>query len=263
MFQVLNSHTIKSYYLKGMEGVLMWIWLGSSLFLLFLIIVLLLLSHIKLRLLVKKNNKDDMILLDVTLFYGMISQHYNIPMIEMKNLQDGLVIVEEVSNSLHKGQAEQEQAINKNKIKQWMDNFKAMLMATLGLKKWINSTLRHVKVSQLDWSTNIALSDAAHTATLTGLIWALKSTLVGVLSYHISLRKHPNLFVVPKFGCPPLFVSELQSKAQIRCGYALYALLILIFRVMRQKKGLRKWLRILSKARARAKTKENKETSRT
>lgn len=229
----------------------MWIWLGSSLFLLFLIIVILLLSHIKLRFLAKKSNKNDMITVDVTLLFGMVSLHYKIPEIELKNLQDGLIIRGEKSNNLNEGQtANQEQEINKRKIEQWIENFKEMLEATLGLRGWLKATMKHIKVTQLDWSTNIALSNAAHTATLTGLAWALKSTLVGFLSYHISLQQRPKLFVVPKFGTPPLFASQLKCTARIRLGYALYASFVLIFRVLRENKGLRKWLKILSKAKS-------------
>ncbi|MCM3040194.1 DUF2953 domain-containing protein [Paenibacillus motobuensis] len=229
----------------------MWIWLGSSLFLLFLIIVILLLSHIKLRFLAKKSNKNDMITVDVTLLFGMVSLHYKIPEIELKNLQDGLIIRGEKSNNLNEGQtANQEQEINKRKIEQWIENFKEMLEATLGLRGWLKATMKHIKVTQLDWSTNIALSNAAHTATLTGLAWALKSTLVGFLSYHISLQQRPKLFVVPKFGTSPLFASQLKCTARIRLGYALYASFVLIFRVLRENKGLRKWLKILSKAKS-------------
>ncbi|WMT42656.1 hypothetical protein RE628_10260 [Paenibacillus sp. D2_2] len=75
----------------------MWIWLGSSLFLLFLIIVLLLSSHIKLRFLAKKRNKNDLVRINVTFLFGMISLHYNIPEIELKNLQDGLIIRERIA----------------------------------------------------------------------------------------------------------------------------------------------------------------------
>ncbi|GGG05740.1 DUF2953 domain-containing protein [Paenibacillus aceti] len=229
----------------------MWIWLGSGLFLLFLIIVVLLLSQIKLRLMAKKNNKDDMVLIDVTLLYGLVSLHYNVPTIELNNLRDGLIIKGEQSSNLNERQtANHEQAIhiNKQKIKQWTEEFKMMLEATLGLKGWIQSTFRHLRVTRLDWSTYIALSDAAHTATLTGFAWAIKSTLVGFLSYHISLRQRPKLLVVPKFGVSPSFVSELQCTAQIRLGYAIYALFVLIFRVLRENKGLRKWLKLLKRS---------------
>lgn len=229
----------------------MWIWLGSSLFLLCLIIVLLLLSHIKLQFFAKKSNKNDMVTIDVTLLFGLISLHYKIPEIELKNLQEGLIFRGENSNNLNEGQtANHEQAINKHKIEQWADDFRTMLEATLGLRGWMKATLKHIKVTQLDWSTNIALSNAAHTATLTGFAWALKSTLIGFLSYRISLQQRPKLFVVPKFGSPPLFVSQLKCKARIRLGYALYASFVLIFRVLRENKGLRKWLKILSKAKS-------------
>jgi len=199
-----------------------------------------------------------MITVDVTFLFGIISLHYKIPEIELKNLQDGLIVREENSNNLNEGQtANHEQAINKQKIEQWIDDFRMMLEATLGLRSWMKTTLKHIKVTQLDWSTNIALSNAAHTATLTGFAWALKSTLIGFLSYHISLRQRPKLFVVPKFGVPPAFVSELQCTARIRLGYAVYAMFIFVFRILRENKGLRKWLKIIAKSKSAKKAKSS------
>ncbi|MMZ63313.1 hypothetical protein D1872_255590 [compost metagenome] len=112
----------------------------------------------------------------------------------------------------------------------------------------MRNTLKRVTIRSLDWSTHIALSDAAHTATLTGVLWGVKSVLVGFLSYHITLLQRPELVVVPVFGSRPLFTTELRCIAQIRCGYAIYAGLVLIVRVLQVKGGIRKWLNILFKA---------------
>lgn len=227
----------------------MWIWLGGILVLLLIIIVLVVLySKITLHLTVKKKNQDDTILLKVTLLFGMINFDYQIPVIMLKNLQEGIMIEQDFSDNLPKRQSKSsEQGIDKEKAKRWWQDFKELIKATKGLKKWVISTLRRVRVTRLEWSTNVALSDAAHTATLTGALWGVKSTLVGWLSYHILLMRRPKLFVVPVFGSPPFFSTDLLCIAEIRCGYAIYAGLVLIVRVLKVKGGVKKWLNILSK----------------
>ncbi|WP_410768318.1 DUF2953 domain-containing protein [Fontibacillus sp. BL9] len=226
----------------------MWIWLGVILVLLLLILFLILISKIRIELKAKKENKDELILIDVSLLFGLFTFHYQIPALGLNNLQEGLWVENDrVDNFLKTHTSAEEQEIDKDKVNYWSDQFRNILRATAGLKKWANATLRRVSFLSLEWSTNVALTDAAHTATLTGALWGLKTTLIGWLSYHISLRQRPKLFVVPVFGSPPLFSTELNCIAEIRCGYAIYAGLVLIVRVLKVKGGVKKWLSILFK----------------
>ncbi|GGH24787.1 DUF2953 domain-containing protein [Paenibacillus segetis] len=226
----------------------MWIWLGGILILLLLVIVLLLMSNISIDLLVRKKNWDETILLNITLVYGLVRFHYEVPSIVFRNVKEGFNVEDNVVSNFFKGQtSSNEQDINEEKIKHWTNKYREILKAIFEFKKWFNQTLKRISFHKLDWSTNVALSDAAHTATLTGALWGIKTTLVGGLSHRVSLLQRPKLFVVPVFGCPPLFSTEIHCIAKIRCGYAIYAGLILIVRVLKVKGGVRKWLNILFK----------------
>lgn len=226
----------------------MWIWLGSILVLLLLVLTLILLSKITFHIKLKKENKDDTILIDVTLLFGLLTYHYRIPALGLNKLQDGLWVENNSSDNFFKTHTSAgEQEIDKEKVNLWADQFRDMIRATRGLKKWLNTTLRRVTLVSMEWSTNVALTDAAHTATLTGALWALKTTLIGWLSYHISLRQRPKLFVVPVFGGSPLFSTELNCTAEIRLGNAVYAGMVLVVRVLKVKGGVKKWRSLLSK----------------
>ncbi|MNW36126.1 hypothetical protein D3C74_131320 [compost metagenome] len=237
------------YMTMAMEGLPVWIWIGSILLLLLIIIALLLTSVITVRLSVTKKNWDDSVIVDVKMLYGLITLHYEVPAIVLKSLQEGVWVEKSQSDNILKGHtSNEEQVIDQEKVHQWTKEFKEILSATKGLKKWMRNTLDRVTIRKLDWSTNIALSDAAHTATLTGVLWGVKSVLVGFLSYHVTLLQRPKIFVVPVFGSRPLFTTEIHCIAQIRCGYAIHAGLVLIVRVLKVKGGIRKWLSILFKA---------------
>lgn len=226
----------------------MWIWLGGILILLLLIAALILLSTITINLTMRKKNWDETILLDVTLFYGFVNVRYQVPSIRLRNWWEGLRIEQDrPENTVQGDSSSEDEVINKEKVETWMDEFQRMLEATKGFKKWLAATLRRITFTKLEWSTNIALTDAAHTATLAGALWGLKATLVGWLTYHISLKQRPKLFVVPVFGSEPLFSTEFRCIAQIRYGYAIYAGLVLIVRVLKVKGGVKKWLTILFK----------------
>ncbi|MBW4839690.1 MAG: DUF2953 domain-containing protein [Paenibacillaceae bacterium] len=226
----------------------MWIWLGGILILLLLIAALILLSTITLHLTLRKKNRDDTILLDVTMLYGFVRLHYQVPSVKLKNWREGLQFEKNrPENVLQKESSSVDQKVNKDQVQRWMDEFDRMLKATSGFRVWLRATLRRISFRQLEWSTNIGLQDAAHTATLTGALWGVKGTLVGWLSHHIRLKQRPKLFVVPVFGGTPLFSTEFRCIAQIRCGYAIYAGLVLIVRVLKVKGGVKKWLTILFK----------------
>ncbi|GIP52061.1 MULTISPECIES: DUF2953 domain-containing protein [Paenibacillus] len=226
----------------------MWIWLGSILVLLLLVLTLILLSKITFHIKLKKENKDETIMIDVTLLFGLLTYHYRIPALGLNKLQDGLWVENNSSDNFFKTHTSAgEQEIDKEKVNLWAEQFRDMIRATRGLKKWLNTTLRRVTLVSMEWSTNVALTDAAHTATLTGALWALKTTLIGWLSYHISLRQRPKLFVVPVFGGSPLFSTELNCTAEIRLGNAVYAGMVLVVRVLKVKGGVKKWRSLLSK----------------
>lgn len=234
--------------MRGLEGFPVWIWLGGILVLLLLAVVLILMSNISIDLMARKKNWDEIVLLDIKFVYGLIRIHYEVPSIVLRSVKQGFQVEDNVVTNFFKGHtSSNEQDVNKEKMEIWVTKFHRVLQAVFEFKKWLRQLLKKLSFHRLDWSTNIALSDAAHTATLTGILWAIKSTLVGGLSNHVSLRQRPKLFVVPIFDSPPLFSTEIHCIAKIRCGYAIYAGLILIVRVLKVKGGVRKWLNILFK----------------
>ncbi|MBP1907524.1 hypothetical protein J2Z32_004199 [Paenibacillus turicensis] len=228
----------------------MWIAiLGSIVSLLVIICVLIFFSNITCDITMKKHNHDEDIVAHLSFLYGIVSFKYEVPSIRFQKWKEGLKLEKIKSNHFFNASQENEAEtkIDKEKVEGWINQLQNMLLATFGLKKWMNQALSKITVKDLEWSTHLALSDAAHTATLTGLVWGIKSSLIGFLSYHLILRKSPELDVVPVFGNVPVFFTKFHCIAKIRFGYAIYAVLVLMFRVLKVKGGMKKWLNILFK----------------
>lgn len=228
----------------------MWIAiLGSIVLLLIIVGLLICFSNITCDVTLQKHNHDEDIVAHLSFLYGLVSFHYEVPTIRLQKWKDGLKLENIKSNHFFKASLEKqaETKIDKEKVEGWITQLQNMLLATFGLKKWMNQFLSKITVKDLDWHTQLALSDAAHTATLTGLVWGIKSSLVGFLSYHLIFRKNPHLDVVPIFGNVPVFFTKFHCIAKIRFGYAIYAVLVLMFRVLKVKGGMKKWLNILFK----------------
>lgn len=227
----------------------MWIGVLISIAVLLVIIVLICCSNIKVDVMLKKHNHDEEIHVRLTFIYGLAKIDYKVPTIKLRKWKEGLKLESEKTGNFFNMQQENqaETQIDKEKVEGWAFSIKRMIAATFGLKKWLRELLSKITVKHLRWSTELALSDAAYTATLAGLLWGVKSSLIGVISYHLILREHPQLDIVPVFGSAPFFFTKFHCIAKIRCGYAIYAVLVLMFRVLKVKGGMKKWLSILFK----------------
>lgn len=90
-----------------------------------------------------------------------------------------------------------------------------------------------LRIEELEWRTEIGTGDAAATGLAVGSLWALKSTVVGVLArYHVFLRA-PRLAVTPAFD-KPRFALEIRCIFRFSLGDIIVAVLK---RLVRPKRG--------------------------
>ncbi|MGF7050366.1 hypothetical protein J2T13_004904 [Paenibacillus sp. DS2015] len=223
-------------------------WIFGIIVIVLLLIMAVCLSVIRFELWIKKHGKDDEVVLNIRMLYGLIRLHYELPIMKFENMKKGILIKVEKKNNIKESKDETKKTrVDKRKIDYWQTQFIKILEATDSFLIWMKKTLSHVSILKLDWSTNISAGDAAYTAIATGMVWSIKGSLVGWLSYHMGMRTAPRLFVVPVFDDKPQFSTELSCIAQISCGYAMYAGLILMVRVFKVKGGIKKWKSILFK----------------
>ncbi|GAF09006.1 secreted protein [Paenibacillus pini JCM 16418] len=184
-------------------------------------------------------------MLDVKILYGIIKIHYEIPVLVFENMKKGVMIKLEKRSSLKQGKQSSDQTnVNKQKVDHVMHEFRTMLRATASLKQWVKQTMSHININKLDWSTNFSVGNAAHTAVATGVLWGIKTTLIGWLTFHVRMRKHPQVFVVPVFKDEMQFGTEITCVGQISLGYVIYAMLVLVYRIMKVKGGLKQFIGI-------------------
>lgn len=125
------------------------------------------------------------------------------------------------------------------KIKQFIHDIRVLLKGTKSFNKWLRHTLAHVTMSKMEWSTNISLADAAYTATSTGILWGLKTTLIGYASSFVRMDCTPKLYVVPYWVDRLRFTTTLNCEANVSLGYLMFSMLILSYRIWRVPGGPR------------------------
>ncbi|GGA22783.1 DUF2953 domain-containing protein [Paenibacillus physcomitrellae] len=230
----------------------MWIWIWTGLLVLAVVLLLLfvLLSRITITIHARKQNKDERITAEMKALFGLVNLHYEVPRIIFDNFKQGFKVDTATDSKLpiRSDHKETAQHIGKEVLQHWDEIYIQILHATDGLKQWTNAMLKHLEVDRLEWTTDFALKEADHTAVVSGLLWSLKNCIVGGLSFRVNMKKPPELEVSPGFGTTPHFTTQMDCIAKIGLGYAMYAGLTLITRVLKVKGGTKQWLNILFKA---------------
>ncbi|ALP38632.1 hypothetical protein ASL14_23100 [Paenibacillus sp. IHB B 3084] len=226
----------------------MWKWIGIAIIVVLLLVLAVLLSRIRLKLDIAKHDNDDRAHLEIRFLYGWIKINYDIPAILLASLQKGLLYRLDRNKNIHKTDASIDSGtIDKEKIKLFIHDIRILLKGTRSFHRWIRHTLSHVKMSKMEWSTNISLADAAYTATSTGILWGLKTSLIGFASSFVRMNCTPKLFVVPYWVDRLRFTTTLTCEASISLGYVVYSMLMLAYRIWRVPGGPEAWKRVFSK----------------
>jgi len=219
-------------------------------FVLVLLVITVLLSKINMDIRLSKYGKNDEVVFNITMLYGLIRYHYDLPMLKFENMEKGLTVKVKKRKNVGMGASRKEDSetqVNRRKIDFWMREVQEILEATESFKIWMKRTLSRLSIVKLTWSTQFSIGDAASTAIATGLVWSVKTFIIGWLSYQVRMRNHPQLVVVPVFEDHPQFSTEISCTAHITLGYALYAGLVLIVRVLKIKGGVKRWKALLFK----------------
>ncbi|MGG0173021.1 DUF2953 domain-containing protein [Paenibacillus dokdonensis] len=192
-----------------------------------------------------KEGHDDKAIVDIHMLYGMVRFHYEMPKLVFENMKKGFLLKLEKSSNLNRNSGSTTHTrINKKKTDLWAHEIRILLRSTASLKKWLQRTFSHVRVHELNWSTNFSTGEAEWTAIATGVLWSIKTTLIGWLSFQVRMKSSPRIYVIPVFKDEMLFSTEFYCVCRLSFGYAMYAAIILLSRILKVEGGLKKWIRL-------------------
>ncbi|MFE5317120.1 DUF2953 domain-containing protein [Paenibacillus sp. NPDC056579] len=221
-----------------------WPWIvGAVVVLVFLLAA----SSIQCRFSVIRRQQDDDITVDLHTMYGLVKRRLTIPVIKFMNVNDGVGFKKEVVNKADQQlQQDTKDRLTSEKIKTAFENAQVLLANCFHFNTWLRDTLSRVRCTGFYWKTNVGIGDAAETAMTTGMIWGLKSSLLGFLFRFIQLETKPAIQVVPQYNAVA-FASEIQVFLKIRVWYVIMAGIQLLFRILKVKGGLKRWRSVLFK----------------
>lgn len=226
------------------------IWLGLILFLV-IVVVWIGLSHLRIHMFFSRVKDNDYFFVHIKMLGGLISYRMNIPIIEYRGLCGGFLLKVKTLMRVPKDemQHKQKQQYTPERISDLYHWGKQLLAHVKEFTDWLHHTLMHVKCSEFRWDTRLGIGDAAETALATGTLWAVKSTMFGYIFQYVHLKTKPKLSIQPQYNKME-FSTEFSCRANIRIGFLFYSMLLLVWRIIRTKRGLKTWKKALFRAKA-------------
>ncbi len=223
--------------------------------LIFAVIILVLFSYIRGEFYFSKVKDNEQMYLDIKALFGWIRFRFVIPVIQFVNFSEGIMIKAETVNKnqtslLSKGKHN----INKDRIMQYYNKVQLILENTFHLYEWMKQSLAQVQCTKLTWNTRIGVGDAPETAITTGIVWGLKSSLLGFIFQYVQLHTHPRVQVNPQYNSQQ-FSTEVSFAGRIRLGYAILAGFRLLLQISKVRGGFKNWYKTLIKPKIKSLTK--------
>jgi hypothetical protein len=193
--------------------------------LLFGIILLpfILFSKISIEIIWKREHGNDRGEIKFKALWGLIRFRYKIPKIDFVNLTEGIQWEQEGPTG------EKEVQFNWEKVQQLKEIYRQFKDQIDIIQKYFRLFLQKVTCSHFEWSTSFGTGDAAESGVLTGVIWGVKSTLVGMISGMLRWKQPPRLSVVPYFN-QRLLQTYFHSIISFRVGHAI----VILFQILRE-----------------------------
>jgi energy-coupling factor transporter transmembrane protein EcfT len=207
------------------------IWLFALLVILLLLFILIIFTKLTIYVNYFHHNDNDELKIEFRIWFGLIRYKKIIPLIKIDDNSPSIVVKSksELGDS-SKNDQEQEpdvKQIEKSDLITQMKNTRELLNRVVQLHEIVQSFLKKVSIKKLEWHTLFGAGDAAHTGMLIGVIWALKGSILGVLSKYFRLKNYPQFTVTPHFQFT-VVQSKLSCIFQFRIGHAILAGLKLI-----------------------------------
>lgn len=217
----------------------MWWWIAVAALLAAAIAALF--SDIRTRVVYYREGENDEVDLKVRALFGLVRLRYQVPTFELKPMLKGFRM--DVSQS-GAGLLNPTFDVSRREIETFVARARRLLSHMNDYRKWMTDSMRHVHVAELSWTTQFGLGDAADTGMAAGVVWSVKSAIVGVASQMMTLDARPNVRVDPLFG-ESKFRTDVVVVSKVRVHRSLAMGIMLMYRVLRRKGGWKVWVREL------------------
>lgn len=186
------------------------------------LIVLIILTKLTILINYHHSQDDDRLNVKIKAWFGLITYKISVPLIKIDEDSAAIVYKQKTQVGEQDEPEQKKKKFTATDLMHGIEDVKTMVNHVVSLHKVIRSFLRKVSIKGIQWHSVIGVGDAAATGTLTGALWSVKGSLLGLLSLYLRVKEMPKLSISPSFLLP---VSEthFQCMIQFRIGYAMLA----------------------------------------
>jgi Protein of unknown function (DUF2953) len=213
-----------------------WIWaliivMALIMFILFVLII----TKLTVTLSLYHGNDNDHFKVKLRAWFGLIKYTIDIPLVKLDDDGPNIVLEEEQKRGNESNPSKTKASKKKITPKDFIDSLndtKELIIHVQSLHRIIRSFLKKVKLDHVQWKTLFGTGDAASTGTLTGTIWGMKGSIIGILSGYMRLQSMPVIEVTPTFQ-HAVIQTQFSCIIQFRIGNAI----LVGFKILRYWRG--------------------------
>jgi Protein of unknown function (DUF2953) len=195
----------------------------TILLLLFILFFLILITKVTVTLDLNHVGDNDQFKIKFRAWFGLLRYTINIPLVKIDDDGPNLIVKEEQKvgseNTNHKGK---EKKVTPEDVLNSISDIKEIAEHIVELHKILRRFLKKIKIKKLEWHSQFGIGNAAHTGLLTGAAWAIKGSVIGIISQYLRLIATPVVTITPEFNqyCSR---TKLQCIFQFRIGQTILA----------------------------------------
>ncbi len=169
------------------------------------------------------NNDNDHLKIEFKAWFGLIKYKKEIPLIKIDDHSPS--IVTKGTKAFGPLGGTEKKDTNQYSAKDLLNSLqdtKELLTHVVSLHRIVRNFLKSISIKEFSWHTMIGIGDAAYTGMLTGAFWALKGSVIGLISHYMKLKAVPAITITPQFQ---FAVSQtvISCIIQFRIGHAMVA----------------------------------------
>ncbi|WP_310195139.1 DUF2953 domain-containing protein [Neobacillus niacini] len=205
------------------------VWLYIALIAIIFLFLLIIFSKLTIHLNYFHHNDNDDLKVEFRIWFGLIKYKINIPLVKIDDNSPSVVVKGNsgMGNPSENDSPTKVDQIKKDDIMTYLRNTKEILQHVINMNVILRKFIKRIVIKHFEWHSLVGLGDAAHTGILTGALWTIKGSFIGMLSHFLRLKKMPVLSVTPHFQLA-IIQTRITCIFQFRIGYAILAGLKLI-----------------------------------
>ncbi|TCS93451.1 DUF2953 domain-containing protein [Hazenella coriacea] len=187
-------------------------------------------SYVRIEMVYKREQGNDRGEVMFKALGGLLRFRVNIPKVDWEGTEQGIHV--ESRSGTKAINKQEELQIDQRKVRKAKKMYEMVLQRIDDLKEIMRQFLSKVTCEQLIWGTTVGTGDASEAGILTGVIWGVKTTLVGFFSGYIRWKEPPQLIVDPVFTYP-IIRTHFHGIFRFRLGHAILGITRMILHLRR------------------------------